>query len=227
MRVSQDDTDRLHWFHTINLGGGVVTKGSKPLENILQQSDTIFRHGVEGQSVLDIGAWDGAFSFQAEQRGARRVLATDHFCWVGPGWGRKASFEFARKALDSKVEDLTIDVPDIGVDTVGRFDVVLFNGVFYHLMHPWLMLERVAPVATRLLVMDTETAFDTEERPVMAFFPGAELNNDPTNWWAPNIACVTAMLKHLGFARIDVAPTWPYDGTINPTRGRFTFHAWR
>jgi len=227
MHVSQEDVDQLNWYHTIELGGGVVTKGSKPLENIRHQADTIFKDGVAGASVLDVGAWDGAFSFEAERRGAKRVLATDYFCWAGPGWGEKACFDLARKALDSHVEDKLIDVPHITPQSVGTFDIVLFNGVFYHLMHPWMLLERLAPVATNLLVMDTETAFDDEERPVMAFFPGAELNNDPTNWWAPNIACAKAMLHHLGFARVEVTPTWPYDGNINRRRGRFTFHAWR
>ena len=36
---------------------------------------------LSGQSVLDIGAWDGFFSFESERRGANRVLAVDSFCW--------------------------------------------------------------------------------------------------------------------------------------------------
>jgi tRNA (mo5U34)-methyltransferase len=31
--------------------------------------------------VLDIGAWDGFFSFEAERRGAKRVVALDHYVW--------------------------------------------------------------------------------------------------------------------------------------------------
>ena len=31
--------------------------------------------------MLDIGAWDGALSFEAERRGARRVTALDHYVW--------------------------------------------------------------------------------------------------------------------------------------------------
>src|SRR5437879_2208858 len=36
---------------------------------------------------------------------ARRVLATDYYCWSGPGWGTKAGFELARRTLGSSVED--------------------------------------------------------------------------------------------------------------------------
>lgn len=226
-QVTQEEADRLSWFHTIELGGGVVTKGAKALPDIRGEAEIVFRHGVDGKSVLDIGAWDGAFSFEAERRGARRVLATDRFCWVGPGWGRKESFDFAHRALGSKVESLVVDVPDIGRDTVGTFDVVLFNGVFYHLLHPFLMLEKIAEVVGELLVMDTETALDDEDRPAMVFFPGAELNGDGSNWWAPNIKCVQAMLRHVGFSRVETVPSWRFDGAINHQRGRFTFHAWR
>lgn len=227
MPIMQADADKLKWFHSIDLGGGVVTKGFRSIEGIRENADRFFKYGIAGKTVLDIGAWDGAFSFEAERRQAARVLATDHFCWIGAGWGKKASFDFARAALDSRVEDKTIDVPDISLETVGKFDVVLFAGVFYHLLHPFLMLEKIAPVVGDLLIAETETALDDEDRPAMVFFPGAELNKDATNWWAPNIKCMQAMLGHVGFKRVEVSPTWGYDGSINHRRGRFTFHAWK
>ena len=68
---------------------------------------------LTGRSVLDIGAWDGAFSFEAERRGAKRVLVTDSFIWQGKGVGSKAGFELARAALGSKVEDMLVDVMDL------------------------------------------------------------------------------------------------------------------
>lgn len=227
MSVTAADAERFRWFHSIDLGNGVVTKGQKSLALIEGQAGTVFRYGVAGKSVLDIGAWDGAFSFEAERRGAARVLATDHFCWIGPGWGKKASFDFARSALASRVEAKIIDVDDISVESIGKHDVVLFLGVLYHLLHPLMVLQKIAPVVGEMLVVDTETALDDEERPAMVFFPGAELNKDPTNWWAPNIKCMQAMLGHIGFKRVEVSPTFGYDGGINHRRGRFTFHAWR
>jgi tRNA (mo5U34)-methyltransferase len=225
--ITSAAADRLRWFHSIELGDGITTKGRKSLESIQRNAEITFKDGVDGRTVLDIGAWDGAFSFEAERRGAAHVLATDHFSWIGAGWGRKESFDFARMALASSVEAKIIDVPDISPDTVGRFDMVLFLGVLYHMLHPLLMLERIAPVVRELLVVETETALDDEARPAMVFFPGTELNNDATNWWAPNIACMEAMLRHVGFTRIEVSPTWGYDGKVTHRRGRFTFHAWK
>jgi hypothetical protein len=66
------------WFHSIDLGEGLLTKGDKPNFILRGRADVVFRHGVAGKTVLDIGAWDGFYSFEAERRGAARVLATDH-----------------------------------------------------------------------------------------------------------------------------------------------------
>jgi tRNA (mo5U34)-methyltransferase len=153
--------------------------------------------------VLDIGAWDGVFSFDAERRGASRVLATDSYCWNGEGWGTKEGFDTARRILGSRVEDFEIDVMDLSPERVGTFDVVLFVGVLYHLRHPLLALERVASVSADLLVFDSHTAMAEERRPVMLFYPGTELNDDPTNWWGPNPPVVEAMLRDVGFRQID------------------------
>jgi tRNA (mo5U34)-methyltransferase len=64
------------WYHAIDLPDGVVTPGIRgwTMES-LQMPD------LTGKSVLDIGAWDGYFSFEAERRGAARVVALDHFVW--------------------------------------------------------------------------------------------------------------------------------------------------
>ena len=64
-------------------------------------------------TVLDVGAWDGFFSFEAERRGAKRVLATDFDSWLGKTWGSKAGFELARRALTFRVDDMTIDVLEL------------------------------------------------------------------------------------------------------------------
>jgi len=75
------------------------------------------------------------------------------------GMGTKAGFELARKALDSKVEDLSIDVLDLSPERIGEFDLVLILGVLYHMRHPLLALERVASVTKDQLVLETHVDF--------------------------------------------------------------------
>jgi tRNA (mo5U34)-methyltransferase len=190
----------LRWYHTIDLGQGVVTPG---VDNTPERLARLaLPASLAGKSVLDIGAWDGFFSFEAERRGATRVVASDSYSWKGGGWGTKAGFLLAREALRSKVEDVEIDVMDLSPERVGTFDVVFFLGVLYHLRHPLLALERVASVTRELLILETVVDLVGLGRPAAAFYPGTELNADPTNWWAPNIEGAEAMLRAVGFSAV-------------------------
>jgi tRNA (mo5U34)-methyltransferase len=155
------------------------------------------------------------------------VLATDSFIWSGgSSWASKAGFDLARRALRSRVEDMTIDVMDLEPAKVGTFDVVFFLGVLYHLRHPFLALEKVASVTKERLILSTWVDLAELDRPAAAFYPKGELAGDVTNWWGLNPACVRAMLEDVGFARVDVvtalAPSHP-DSTAFP----MSFHAWK
>ena len=175
---------------------------------------------LNGRSIIDIGTWNGAFSFEAKRRGAARVLATDHFAWNDSVLRGREGFELARSVLDLDIEATEIDVSDLSTEAVGTFDIVLFLGVFYHLFDPITALRRVAKLAREVLIVETHTDLLEMERPAMVMYPGAELNNDPTNWWGPNPACMVALLKEIGFAKVDAAwSSRPHFRTI--------CHAWR
>ena len=189
----------VRWYHTIDLGNGVVTNGADDTPYRLARLN--LPASLNGRTVLDIGAWDGFFSFEAERRGASRVVAADYYSWHGTGWGTKAGFTLAREALRSRVEDVDIDVMDLSPERVGTFDVVLFLGVLYHLPHPLLALERVASVARDLLILETVVDMVGVRRPAAAFYP--------TNWWGPNVPAVEAMLRSVGFRQVE---------TVSPQR---------
>ena len=199
------EVESLKWYHTIDLGQGIVTWG---VDNSPERLARVaLPRDLSGRSVLDIGAWDGFFSFEAERRSASRVVAADYYAWHGTGWGTgqgKAGFQLARTALNSRVEDVDIDVMDLTPERVGAFDVVLFLGVLYHLPNPLLALQRVASVTSGLLILETVVDMVGLSRPAAAFYPDRELNDDPTNWWGPNHAAVVGMLRSVGFDRVDV-----------------------
>lgn len=69
------------WWHSIDLGKRVVTKGWKTPEVLSRELQSLRLPPIEGKSVLDIWAYDGYYSFEAEKRGARRVVAIDHYAW--------------------------------------------------------------------------------------------------------------------------------------------------
>lgn len=224
------EIEQIRWWHPIDLGGGIVTPGIDVTPARL--AEIRMPEDLSGLSVLDIGAWDGFFSFEAERRGARRVLATDSFCWDGGGWGTRKGFELARRVLGSRVEDKWIQVLDLSPETVGTFDLVLFLGVLYHMKHPLLALERVASVTTGQLIMQTQVDMLAVDRPALAFYPGSELGGDPTNWFAPNPAALTAMLETVGFRTIEIISK-SFPDVVSPDTlqtiqpNHVTLHAWK
>ncbi len=51
--------------------------------------------------------------------------------------------------------------------------------------------------------------------PVCEFFPGAELNNDASNWWAPNARALEGFCRAAGFDNVTLVaePPWRSLGT--------------
>jgi tRNA (mo5U34)-methyltransferase len=211
----------LPWHHSIDLGGGVMTSGGKSAALCNHEAALIFdRVDLTGRSVLDIGAWNGFFSFEAKRRGASRVLATDSYCWSHPVIKGRETFDIARSALGLEIDAREIDVIDLSAETVGEFEVVLFLGVFYHRYDAIESLAKVARVAKQLLIVETHLELRDVDVPAMVFFPGQELANDPTNWWGPNEHCIRALLLGHGFAEVEM--------TAHPAgSNRAIFHAWR
>lgn len=228
------------WFHSFEMPDGEQIDGIKALEVQRREAELYFAHGVQGKSVLDIGAWDGFFSFEAERRGAARVLATDHFCWSGPGWGTRDGFDFMHRTLGSRAESLDVDVLALDPAALGQFDIVLFLGVLYHVKDPYSCLEAAARMCSDHLIIETVTALPLEPLPAMRLYKPGELGNDPTNFWAPNVAALQVMLETFGFSKVEaIASPVSTSHPLNRSRGllrsrvsnnatyRTIIHAWR
>jgi tRNA (mo5U34)-methyltransferase len=118
---------------------------------------------------------------------------------------------------------MEIDVLELSPEKVGVFDLVLFLGVLYHMRHPLLALDRVFSVIGKQLILETHVDMLDCQRPAAAFYPGGELNNDPTNWFGPNALAVKGMLESAGFRDIKAVNISQASGTC----ARMVFHAWR
>jgi len=191
------------WFHSFELSDGTLVRGAKTLGVLKAEFDAVFVPlELEGQSVLDVGAWNGAFSFEAKRLGAARVLATDMYSWAHPVFNGFKKFLYVRKDVRLDIEYRMLDTHQITQDMVGNFDIVLLLGVFYHLEDPITVIASVAEVATSWLVVETHLDLDDVPNPAMRYYPGAELADDPTNWWGPNQRCVEDLLRTAGFTEI-------------------------
>ncbi|MGD9967402.1 MAG: class I SAM-dependent methyltransferase [Hyphomonadaceae bacterium] len=196
--------NELRWFHQIDFGDGLMSPGWVKKPKIERMKRLFFDRPLAGKSVLDIGCWDGAYSIAATQLGAARVVASDWFVW-NHGLGDKRAFELARAILAPSVELVEAPVEELTVERLGQFDIVLFAGVFYHILHPTPLLEQVAKLAREVLVFESRLCGipgQLTSKPLMRFYPNGSLDNDPTNYWAPNPACMKALLRQIGFSKV-------------------------
>ena len=126
-----DQVDAINWYHSIDLGNGVVTKGIDNSANKLSRLKFL-NHSMVCRFLISVRGM-----VEAERRGASRVLSTDSFIWNGGAqWAGKAGYDLAKKTLGSKVEEKNIDVLDLSPEEVGEFDVTFFLGVQTPLARP-------------------------------------------------------------------------------------------
>ncbi len=204
------------WFHSIDLGDGVVTPGAD--DSAFKLRTIGMPENLTGKRVLDIGAWDGFFSFEAERRGGT-VMATDHYVWSGTGILDKGGFNLAKRALGSRVEERHLSVEDLPSAGLGQFDVVLFLGVLYHATDPLGYLKILRSVTRGLAIIETVVDLLDVPRPALAYYPGSSLNGDVTNFFGPNVAAMEGMCQDAGFSRVETVQGERY-------AGRLTFHAY-
>ena len=185
------------WYHSIQLPSGEVTPGLQTLEQLrLRARQFPIPENLRGKRVLDIGAWDGWFSFEMERRGAN-VVAVDAV--------QSEKFLYARELLGSKVEYRISDVYDLHPREFGMFDIVLFLGVLYHVKNPVLALERVCALSRDLVCVEsfvTDDGSDPNAKPSMEFYETTELCGQFDNWVGPNVACLLSFCRTAGFARV-------------------------
>ena len=194
-----EDLQRLGWYHSIELPSGEVIRGIQTIEQLRHRvAQFPVPADLTGRRVLDIGAWDGWFSFEMERRGAR-VLAIDN--------ARRTRFLKARELLGSHVDYRIADICRTGARELGRFEMVLFFGVLYHLKHPLLALETVCDLSTDLALVEsyvTDDGSHPDAPPVMEFYETTELTGQFDNWVGPNTSCLLAMCRTAGFARVEL-----------------------
>jgi tRNA (mo5U34)-methyltransferase len=202
------------WFHNLDLDGVPTAPGhflgDYPTVK-WQRFSNVIPASLEGKSVLDIGCNAGFYAMEMKRRGAARVLGLDS----DEEYLEQAKFAADVNRLDIEFRKLSAyDVGQLGE----RFDLVIFMGVLYHLRHPLLALDLIHEhVARDLLLFQsmqrgdsridrldkdydfwTTKQFDSAGYPKLHFIEH-RYAKDPTNWWAPNRACVEAMLRSSGF----------------------------
>jgi tRNA (mo5U34)-methyltransferase len=194
------------WWHSFELPDGSRIEGVHELEGLKRRvAQFPIPQDLRGKRVLDVGAWDGWFSFEMERRGAE-VVAIDRV--------ENPKFHEIRRLLGSKVEYRELDVYELHPNRIGRFDIVLFLGVLYHVRDPLRALERVCSVATEMAVVESLALKDETDRNLLEFFESDELGGQFDNWFVPTPKCLRAMCRAAGFARVELNAVHDYGAAL-------------
>jgi len=127
----------------------------------------------------------------------------------------KRNFNLAHALRASRVVAMPRDFMHCELEELGRWDIVLFLGLLYHLDDPVGALRRLHAITLEQAIIETEAvAIPGRDEPLWQLYPNAELNHDWTNWWAPNLAGLLAGLAAAGFSNSEVLQGPPADVAV-------------
>ena len=200
MTIEEEVAKVKFWRHTIELPGGIITPGTQDSIRWAQQFK--IPEDLTGMRVLDIGCSDGGYSFICEKRGAKEIVAIDDFS--SNFIDNPNGFHVAHRILGSKVKFYQANLFDLNPEALGKFDLVLFLDVLYHLKNPMLALEKIAALCDKQVIIETLLAPERKgcNPNYIEFYEEDEINKDGTVWWAPSHSGLRSMLRASGFCHI-------------------------
>jgi tRNA (mo5U34)-methyltransferase len=197
----------IQWYQRFELAPGVYTPGTRDVSWVYEHARV--PTDLSGLSVLDVGTTNGGVAFEAERRGAARVVAVD-ICSPDV-----YGFSDLRTFFGSRVEYREATVYDLARTFEDRFDVVFFLGVLYHLRHPLLALDNLRELTGGVCYLETaiadEELGEQSSLPVVRFYRRDELGGDAANWFAPTIVALLDMCRSSGF-EAELIESWPDEG---------------
>src|SRR5918911_2471111 len=216
------EVERYPWYHTLELGGGVVTNGMFDHRPVLDRYP--IPADLSGMRCLDVATMDGFWAFEMERRGAAAVIAIDiddpdqldwpaalratHDRSLDESKGER--FAIAKRALGSKVERVLLSAYDLGPE-LGSFDFVFCGDLLLHLKDPITPIENIRSVCTEMaVIVNVIKKFRLYEKRPMAELDGI----DVFQWWVTNLEGLVRIVRAAGFARVEPSETFevPFSG---------------
>jgi tRNA (mo5U34)-methyltransferase len=219
----------LDWYHTIDLGGGLVTPGVFDLRPLVSHFGIPDR--LDGRTVLDVGPGNGFFSFLFEERGAE-VTTIELPSWSAHDASPvlKAFYEtepsaarnihdalgVAARARGSRVRRTFASIYDFDPAVHGRYDVVFCAAVLLHLTDPLRALYRIYSATKEMALVSTPIDDEASGEP-RALFKGTATGH---TFWLPNRTCLMQMARAAGFRDVE----WISRFELRSAKGAGGFH---
>lgn len=217
----QAEADRYPWYHTLELGGGAVTRGM--FDHRPHMHHYPIPADLAGKRCLDVATMDGYWAFEMERRGAASVTALDledpsQLDWPAALRDQDKSmdetkaerFALAKSSLGSDVERVLMSAYDLSPE-LGTFDFVFCGDLLLHLKDPITPVENIRSVcAGSAVIVNVIKKFRMYEKRPMAELDGI----DVFQWWVTNLAGLARIVRSAGFARVEEHDTFevPFTG---------------
>ena len=213
-----ESLDECFFYHTMELPGFGVVHAHWDLRG--RFDEYVGGVDVAGRSVLDVGAATGFLSFEAERRGASRVVSFDMsdvrqqtllpfkdkpYYRDRERWAEvygaeierwKNAYWLCHRLLQSRAEVFYGNVYDLP-PALGQFDVVIVGSVLEHLSDPVNALASISRVAKETVVVVTPLIESDE--PFARFEPRASNPDYDFTWWIYSTGVYREVFQMLGF----------------------------
>jgi 2-polyprenyl-3-methyl-5-hydroxy-6-metoxy-1,4-benzoquinol methylase len=152
---------------------------------------------VRGRRVLDIGCNAGYDSFYFSGLGAFEVVGLEP--WVHYYHSMFLSAVYDRPGVSFH----KLGWEDVDRRYFGSFDIVICNGLIYHIKNPLHLLDKIASVMKpgSQLLMETHVLSESSGH---AHFIENSFWGDETYWWIFGDECLMGMLRASGFKDIQM-----------------------
>lgn len=211
-----DQVQTTEWYHSIDLGHGVVTPGffdHRPLVHKYHLPDDL-----SGKRALDVATYNGFWALEFEKRHAAEVVGVDVECMdqvdLAPAVRARMSeqelrkktgtgFEIVRRALGSQVRREILSVYDLAPERLGMFDLVFCGDLLLHLTNPIRALQRIRSVCSghALLAELYDPNLDRcGPYKLMNYHGGVE----DFVWWTFGLTTLEQMIRDAGFRRVEL-----------------------
>lgn len=141
----------ISFWHKVKLKDNEYTPGIIDVQNF--RKDYLFDEiSFQDKTVLDVGCWDGYFSFESEKKGAKEVVSLDNTKFR---WGGMDGYNFLHQYYNSNAKFVEGDVRNLTSSLKDKkFDIVLCYGVLYHISDPLIALKNLFNVANEYLILE-------------------------------------------------------------------------
>ena len=211
--------DDCFFYHAMELPGFGLIPAHWDLRG--RFDDYVGGVNFAGKSVLDVGTATGFLSFEAEKRGASRVVSFDQrdgaeqtflpfkdkaYFRDRAGWAEQYRAEIERwknaywlshRLLGSKAEAFYGNIYELPAE-LGKFDIALVGSVLEHLSDPITALASIARLTKERIIVVTPL-LETDE-PIARFEGRADRPEADFTWWVYSLGVYREVFGMLGFA---------------------------